>query len=167
MIREASINDCSRIAEIHVFSWRSAYKDFISMEYLINKLTVKIREEKFYEYFSDIHNNDKNYVFEEENVIKGFMTIGETRDEDKTEETFELHGIYIDPLFQRQKIGTKFVNKCLEEAINRRKKEITLWVFEKNNDSIQFYKKMGFEFDGKILRKETFNENAIRLIKKF
>jgi L-amino acid N-acyltransferase YncA len=133
------------------------------MEFLINKMTVKYREEKFIEYLSDKNNNDKTYVYEENNIIKGFMTIGDCRDEDKNNKTFELEGIYIDPLFQRQQIGTQFVNYCINDAKNKEKKEITLWVFEKNNDSIKFYKKMGFELDGKTKLMKTFNENAIRL----
>ena len=91
------------------------------------------------------------------------MTIGECRDDDKNNETFELCGIYIDPLFQRQYIGTKFVKYCIEEAQKKSKKEIILWVFEKNSDSIKFYNKMGFEIDGKKKEMKKFNENAIRM----
>ena len=111
---------------------------------------------------SDTNNIDKTYVFEENNMVKGFMTTGDSRDDDKNKDTFELYGIYIDPLFQRQKIGSKFVQECIKEAKNMDKKEITLWVFEKNTETIQFYKKMGFEFDGKIKYMEGLKENAIR-----
>ena len=110
MIREANINDCPRIVEIHVFGWRCAYSHFISMEFLINKMTVKKREKAFLEFLTNQDSNNKTYVFEENNLLKGFMTIGECRDNDKSKKTFELDGIFIDPLFQRQKIGTKFVN---------------------------------------------------------
>ena len=165
MIREANVTDSSRIAEIHVFGWRCAYKEFISMEFLFNKFTVKNREEKFKEYLLNANNNDKTYVFEENNIVKAFMTIGNCRDGDKNEDTFELDGIYVDPFFQRQKIGTKFVNYCIEEARNRNKKEITLWVFEKNIDSIAFYERMGFKTDGKTKIMEAFQEKAIRMNK--
>ena len=163
MIRLANINDCSRLAEIHVFTWRHAYRDFISKEYLINGITVKGREEKWQGYLSDTNSEDKTYVFEEDLIVKGFMTIGDCRDEDKDSNTFELHGIYVDPLFQRQKIGTKFANKCIEEAKSLERKEITLWVFEKNKSSISFYENIGFKPDGKIIVKERFNENAVRM----
>ena len=166
MIRKATTNDCPRIAEIHVFSWRYAYKDFISMEFLINKMTVQRREKVFLELISGQNGNDETYVFEENNIIKGFMTIGNCRDDDKGKETFELEGIYIDPLFQRQKIGSKLVNLCIEEALKQEKSEITLWVFEKNINSIKFYEKTGFKMDGKIKLMELFNENAIRMCRK-
>ena len=166
MIREAEIEDCSRIAEIHVFGWRSAYMEFISMEFLFSKFTVIKREEKFREYLSDKSGCNKTYVFEEDKIIKAFMTTGNCRDEDKSSKTFELEGIYVDPLFQRQKIGAQLVNYCIDEAISNDKNEITLWVFEKNIASINFYRKMGFAPDGKIKLMEAFNENAIRMSRK-
>ena len=163
MIREATPNDSPRIAEIHVFAWRCAYKEFIPMDFLINEMTVKSREKKFHEYLSDVNNSDETYVYEESNIVKGFLTMGDCRDDDKTNETFELMGIYIDPLFQRQHIGTQFVDYCIKNAVERGKKEITLWVFEKNTNSIAFYKKMGFELDGKTELRERYKENIIRM----
>jgi len=94
MIRKATINDCSRIAEIHVFGWRCAYRNFIPLEHLFNTMTVKKREEKFLEYLSVDESKDETYVYEEDKIVKGFMTIGDCRDDDKDKNTFELHGIY-------------------------------------------------------------------------
>jgi len=136
------------------------------LDYLINKMTVKKREEKFIEYLSVDEKTDETYVYEEDNIIKGFMTIGDCRDEDKDHNTFELWGIYIDPLFQRQHMGAKCVDYCVSEAIKRDKKEIVLWVFEKNKDSIEFYKKMGFSPDGKNKIYESVNEKGIRFSRK-
>jgi len=163
MIRIENIEDSSRMAEIHVFGWRCAYKDFISVDYLYNKFTVKIREEKFREYLSVKNDSEGNYVYEDQNVVKAILTIGNCRDDDKDNKTFELMGIYVDPLFQRQKIGTKLVDFCIKEAISKNKKEIVLWVFEKKEESIKFYEKMGFKKDGKKKLMESFNEYAIRM----
>ena len=134
------------------------------MDFLYNKMIVKNREEKFIEYLNVDERTDETYVYEEDNIIKGFMTIGDCRDDDKDRNTFELYGIYIDPLFQRQHIGTRLVEYCIQEAIKENKTEIVLWVFEKNKDSIEFYNKMGFSPDGKTKIYETFNERAIRFI---
>ena len=70
-------------------------------------------------------------LYEENNIVKGFMTIGDCRDEDKNKNTFELWGIYIEPLFQRKHIGTKLADHCLNEAIKNNKEEVVVWVFEK------------------------------------
>ena len=163
IIRKACIENAPRMAEIHVFGWRCAYKDFIPMDFLINKHTVNKREEKFREYLSGNNDYGETYVFEENNIIKAFMTIGNCRDEDKNNKTFELQGIYVDPLFQRQKTGTHLVEYCIKEARIKDKNEIVLWVFEKNYETIKFYKKKGFEKDGKSKLSEYFNENIIRM----
>jgi len=163
MIRIANIEDSSRMAEIHVFGWRCAYKDFISIDHLYNKFTVKNREEKFKEYLSVKNDNEGKYVYEDQNVVKAILTMGNCRDDDKDNRTFELMGLYVDPLFQRQKIGTKLVDYCIKEAINKNKEEIVLWVFEKNKKSIKFYEKMGFKKDGKKKLMEYFNEYEIRM----
>ena len=166
MIRLAKIEDSSRMAEINVFGWRCAYKHFISLEYLFKDFTVKNREKKFIEILSIENNPGKTYVFEENNIIKACMTIGNCNDKDKNEKTFELRAIYVDPLFQRQNIGRKLLNFCFEEAINKKKEKITLWVFEKNEESIKFYEKMGFFANGKEKMHEKLKENEIRMIKK-
>ena len=166
MIRKATIGDCLRIAEIHVFGWRCAYKNFIPLDFLFNTMTVKKHKEKWVEILVANEKTNETYVFEEDNILKGFMTIGDCRDDDKDENTFELWGIYIDPIFQRQHIGSTLVDYCIIEAIGRNKKEIIIWVFEKNKDSIEFYKKTGFSPDGENKIYETFNEKIIRFNRK-
>ena len=49
MIRLVKLEDSSRMAEINVFGWRCAYKNFISLEYLFKDFSVKSREKKFIE----------------------------------------------------------------------------------------------------------------------
>ena len=165
MIRKAHVDDNCRLAEIHVFGWRCAYKEFIPMEYLINKMTVKYREDRWRKILTEIDDSNVAYVYEENNIVKGFMTIGDCRDEDKTNKTFELWSLYIDPLFQRQHIGTKLMEYCITDAKNKEKQEIILWVLEKNKDAINFYNKLGFQFDGSTKILEVINEKEIRLRK--
>ena len=63
MIRKACINDSSRIAEIHVFSWRFAYKEFISMDFLINEMNVKKRDKIFHKDLSEENENIMSTIF--------------------------------------------------------------------------------------------------------
>ena len=166
MIRLAKIEDSSRMAEIAVSGWRCAYKHFISVEYLYKDLSVKNREKRFIEILSIENNPGRTYVFEEDSIVKAYMTIGNCQDDDKNEKTFELWVIYVDPFFQRQNVGKKLMEFCVNEAINKNKEEITVWVFEKNKESIKFYEKMGFIVDGKEKIHERHNENEIRMVKK-
>jgi len=49
MIRIAEIEDCSRLEVINVFAWCCAYSDFIPLDVLYNKFTIKSRENRFIE----------------------------------------------------------------------------------------------------------------------
>ena len=169
MIRKAVVNDSPRIAEIHVFGRRCALIEFIPIDDLFIKWTVKERDEKWKEYLSgkDLYYDDYGeiYVFEENDIIKAFMGISDCGDEDKKEKALDLQVIYVDPLFQRQRIGTQLMNFYMKEAMKKSKKEVVLWVYEKNIKAINFYKKMGFIFDGKFEIDEKFNERTLRMNK--
>jgi len=163
MIREANVNDSSRISEIKVFGWRCAYKDFISIDFLFNELSVKSSYEILVEIISNKEDSDKIFVYEEDNIVKGYMIMGDCLDYDKNYYTSELKEIYIDPLFQRQHIGTQLVKYIIQEAKNSEKREIIVWVFDKNKNAILFYEKMGFKVDGKTEKNIKYNEYKIRM----
>ena len=161
MIRRAVIEDASRIAEIHVFGWRSAYRGLISDEILFNILVSK-RTESFRKAISE--NIEETYVFDEDGIIKAFMTVGKSRNDDKND-AFELWGLYVEPLLKRQGIGTAMMNYCEKCAIERKYKDIILWVFKRNENSIMFYEKMGYQKEGKEEMIDRFNEIEVRYSK--
>ncbi len=94
MIRKAEAKDASRIAEVHIFAWRTEYKEIISESYLYNEISVSGRIKDYIDRKeNEIH---EMYVYEDKNIIKGFMKIRVAEDEDK-KESFELWGLYIEP----------------------------------------------------------------------
>ncbi len=144
MIRKVEKADLQRIAEIHVFGWRSAYRGIVPDDKLFNKMTVANHLEGAQKRY--IENGGENYVFDD-GIIKAMLTIGACRDEDKPN-AFELWGIYVEPLMKRQGIGTQLVQFCESQAKERGYKEICLYVLEKNLVGRNFYEKMGFKADG-------------------
>ena len=161
MIRKMTVEDAPRVAEIHVFSWREAYRGIISDDFLFNKIRVAKRQE----YFENamLKKAERSRVYDD-GIVKGFLTIGKCRDEDKPN-AFELWGIYIDPFFTRQGIGSQFMAHTLEAAKNCGFKEICLWVLEDNQRAIEFYKKHGFVPDGAFKFLEALNVNEIRMVR--
>ena len=151
--------DIPRAAEIHVFGWRCAYRGIIMDEVLFKDRTVAKSMERFAEYINNPASED--YVYDD-GLIKAFMTIGACRDEDKPN-SFELWGIYVEPLMKGLGIGSKMVAFCEKRARERGYNEITLWVLEKNEESRKFYEKMGFAPDGKKNPKDPWE---IRYVKK-
>ena len=60
------------------------------------------------------------------------------------EESLEIERIYIKSKFQKHGLGKYLFNKALELAVANNKKRIWLGVWEKNENALAFYKKMGF-----------------------
>ena len=69
MIRAMVLSDVPRVAEIHVFGWRSAYRGFISDDFLFKKMLVSKRIDVF---DNSVRNNaEENYVYDD-GIIKAF-----------------------------------------------------------------------------------------------
>ncbi len=142
MVRQATMNDAMRIAEIIIYGWRFAYSGLISETVLYKTLNVVKR----YNALIDVMNGDHGYyVYEEQDIVKGVFLIGDSREEGDSGDTLELVAIYVEPAFKYQGIGTKLIKACEVIATSRDKKEIKLWVLEDNMSSRAFYEKNGFK----------------------
>jgi ribosomal protein S18 acetylase RimI-like enzyme len=164
MIRIANRSDINRIAEIELIVNRINYKDILSQEFLYHKISYEYNKGWLNASFDDVE-NDKGieyYVIEEENIIKGYFSIGFSLDKDYE---CELINFMIDVPFQHNKFGTLLMDYCLKLARNRTKNIIGLKVFEKNNIAIKFYEKLGFNMASKCFS-EDLDINALRYIRK-
>jgi len=163
MIRKANSNESSRIADIQIFGWRNAYRGIIDDEILFKRLNIEKKSQMVRNVIEE--GIEEWYVFEEDNIIKGMMIIGNSRDEDK-EEAFELWAIYIDPLMMRMGIGKQMIEYCENIGRERKYKENILWVLEENIIGRNFYEKNGYEVDGIKKKIERLNAIEIRYCKK-
>ena len=127
MVRKATINDLSRIAEIQVFNYRLYfYPIFRSDEYYFDELRVPSLMQ---EYENSL---DSLYVYDD-GVVKGFI---------KIEGTY-IARLYVEPVLQNASIGSRL----LEYAVREHHAD-HLWVLEKNEPAIRFYKRHGFRATG-------------------
>jgi len=162
MIRPIELRDVPRAAEIHVFGWRSAYRGIVSDDFLFNHMIVSNRIDRFYEAVRN--NTEETYVFDD-GIIKAILTIGICRDTDKPK-SFELWGIYVEPLMKRQGIGSIMVRFCEEKAMDRGFTEVCLWVLKNNFGARPFYEKLGYLPDGNSKFIQFLNATEIRYCKK-
>ncbi|WP_058309052.1 GNAT family N-acetyltransferase [Gracilibacillus massiliensis] len=86
-----------------------------------------------------------------DNEIAGYLKVNTdgAQSEDMGKDALEIERIYIKKKFQKNGIGKLLLNKATEIAIQHNKKKIWLGVWEKNENAIAFYKKMGFIQTGK------------------
>ena len=138
MIRKATVEDISRIAEILVFVKRMNYRaifqnDAVSFGEI---QVIPVAEE-----YSDPKILENIRVYESDGIVKGLIRI-------VGKEVVEL---YVEHFFQGQGIGAELIEYAKEEFDVR-----SLWVLEKNTDAIRFYEANGFHItDNKKLEEGT------------
>ncbi len=164
MIREATVNDAGRIAEIEVFSSRFAYRNVVSDVCLYKDLSVENRIPVYQRWISE--NRFKLYVNEDPDtgIIKGMMGIGMCEDEDKTN-AFELHFIYVDPDYVRMGAGSEMLQFFENAGKEKGSTEYVIWVLEENGMGRSFYEKNNYHLDGKDKIFKRWNKREIRYVK--
>ncbi len=125
IIRRATKEDVSRIAEILVFAKRMKYRSIFNDDaYSFCKLQVLSVAEKY------IENGFLNNMFlYDDGIIKGLIRI----------EKDEIVELYVDHFFQGQGVGAELIEYAKENY-----PVSFLWTIEKNTDAIRFYEAHGF-----------------------
>jgi len=161
MVRKATGGDLARIAEIHICGWRFAYKGIFSdVELYKNRIVVRALrglEKQFNEGLEVLVYEDN-----ETGIIKGFIFHGNGKDKGK-ENSYEVYAMYLQPEFTNEGIGTTLMNQVIEIMKEKNKKELVVWVLEKNKIGRGFYKKYGFKEDGEIKEIKEWKEKEIRM----
>lgn len=127
MIRPSTAADIEKMLTIWLEGSKQSH-GFVKEEYW-QKMLPSVR--KYY------IPNTESYVFEDKHKIKGFIS---TIDEQY------IGALFVDPQYQRQKIGTKLIN-----YVKNMYPMLSLKVFTKNKDALRFYQKNGF----KIMSEQT------------
>ena len=163
MIREATINDSARTAEIDAVSSRYAYKNILSDECL-KELSVENRIPVHRRWITEKRFDMYVYEDPETGFIRGMMGIGMNEDDDK-QGAFELHFIYVDPDFLRMGIGTEMLRFFEQKGKEKGCREFVVWVLQENEMGRNFYEKNGYHPDGKEKIFKRWNQREIRYVK--
>lgn len=149
-VRHATRDDARPIAEVHVASWRHAYRGLLPDDYL-EKLSVDEREAQRLDWFADPRPRAGVLVAEDDaGRVVGFATFEPSRDDDAPEGTGEVPAIYVDPA----DVGTGIGRELFAETAAALRKagftRATLWVLEANASARRFYEKAGWTWDGSV-----------------
>ena len=140
-VRQATIADLSRIAEIVIFNYRlNFYPIFQNDDYYFNELQVS----KVAKQYEDVVGNMWVY---DDGAIKGVIQI----------ENSEIKKLFVEPALQGKSIGSYLLKYAIVEH-----KENTLWALEKNVNAIRFYKRHGFV----VSDEKKFEEDTIEYLVK-
>ena len=141
-VRQATIADLSRIAEIVIFNYRlNFYPIFQNDDYYFNELQVS----KVAKQCEDVVGNMWVY---DDGAIKGVIQI----------ENSEIKKLFVEPALQGKSIGSYLLKYAIVEH-----KANTLWALEKNARAIRFYKRHGFNVTTDKKLEEDTTEYLVRL----
>ena len=141
-VRQATIADLSRIAEIVIFNYRlNFYPIFQNDDYYFNELQVS----KVAKQYEDVVGNMWVY---DDGAIKGVIQI----------ENSEIKKLFVEPALQDKSIGSYLLKYAIVEH-----KANTLWALEKNVRAIRFYMRHGFNVTTDKKLEEDTTEYLVRL----
>ena len=163
MIREATINDSARTAEIDAVSSLYAYISILSEECL-RDLSVENRIPVHQRWIAEKRFGIYVYEDADTGIIKGMMGIGMCEDDDK-KGAFELHFLYVDPDYVRTGIGSELLRFFEQKGREKGCPEYIVWVLEENNMGKSFYEKHSYCADGKEKLFKRWNKREIRYVK--
>ena len=145
MIRKATTEDASRIAEISVFTKRINYRKIFQND------RISFGEIQVYplakEYIENPESLENIWVYEDE-FVKGMIHI----------EDNGIAELYVDSFFENQGIGGRLITFAIEE-----KNCDYLWVLEKNADARRFYETYGFTVTGEKQLQEGTEEYLVEM----
>ncbi|GAA4319853.1 GNAT family N-acetyltransferase [Streptomyces venetus] len=147
-IREMTLADCDRVAEIRVGGWQSAYRGLIPQSYL-DGLSVREDAERRRTHLTRSDGSVVNLVAEGTGgEITGWACHGPYRDGEALTPDAELYALYVHPDRVGQGVGrallTESVTRCSAAGHDR----MLLWVLQENSRARRFYERAGFHADG-------------------
>lgn len=139
-IREAKPEDAAQIAEVHIKSWRQAYKGVIHQSYLDNGLDINERTKRW----RDNLNKSRKGTFLafDSETLAGFCTVGKSRDNGYSDYG-ELFAIYLDPSYFGKGVGKALFKYSLEYVIAQGFKQMFVNVLNDNKIGRDFYERLG------------------------
>lgn len=161
-IRAATPADAEAIAQVHVESWRHAYRDILSTKFLAG-LSVEKRQAMWSD--SIAKGLPHILVAELNGQVVGFSAIGPCRDEGSPPTSFEIWAIYLSQRCWSKGHGRELWLASREIAVVRGACSISLWVIANNERAIKFYRSAGFMPEANSLKPLGFGGGQINEVR--
>ncbi len=156
-ISQATPNDASAIAGVHVATWRATYAGIIPHEFLAS-LSTEQRSQFWRERIENPALSACLFVATtpQEGVV-GFVAGGPERTQDP-EYTGEVHAIYVLPSRQGIGLGRRLFRAAARALADAQLRSLLVWVLEAN-PSRGFYESLG----GRQVRRRTIEIGGAQL----
>ncbi len=141
-IRAAESGDADAIARVHVDAWRAAYRRIIDDAYL-DGLSAE-RRAAAWRASLERGPPPETLVAVHEHACAGWICHDRSRDADDAARAGEIWAIYVSPERWRGGIGRALVQHAERALAARGLHACTVWVLERNDPAIAFYRAQGF-----------------------
>ncbi|MBI4624550.1 MAG: GNAT family N-acetyltransferase [Verrucomicrobia bacterium] len=142
MKRAATVADAVAMAEVHVASWRAAYKGILP-DNLLDGLSIESRRQMWRSCMEE--KKCRCFVWLIDGEVAAFAAIGPARDDDlRDSNALELYAIHFRPGWCGLGLGTIFWQEIEKEIEGN---TVVLWVLEQNARARRFYGKNGFTLE--------------------
>ncbi|MEC0204448.1 GNAT family N-acetyltransferase [Paenibacillus lautus] len=143
-IKKCSLEDSGLLQEISVETFNETFKDQNSPENMKAYLERAFNINQLEKEVSNI--SSEFYFIYANGEIAGYLKVNthDAQTEMMGNDSLEIERIYVKGKFHKHGLGKFLLNKAVEIAMERNKKSIWLGVWERNENAIAFYKKMGF-----------------------
>jgi diamine N-acetyltransferase len=143
-IERCTLEDLHQLQEVSYETFNETFKNQNTPEnmdaYLEKAFNLKQLEE-------ELSNPSSQFFFVYfKNDLAGYLkvNINDAQSEEMDDDYLEIERIYIKNHFHKLGLGKYLLNMAMEIAMESNKKKIWLGVWERNENAIAFYKKMGF-----------------------
>ncbi|WP_088344929.1 GNAT family N-acetyltransferase [Bacillus cereus] len=143
-IKKGTLEDLYTLQEISYETFNETFKGQNSPQNMIAYLEKAFNLKQLEKELSNVASQFFFVYFN--NEVAGYLKVNtnDAQSEEMGDESLEIERIYIKGEFQKHGLGKYLLNKSIEIAMEHNKKKIWLGVWEKNENAIAFYKKMGF-----------------------
>jgi ribosomal protein S18 acetylase RimI-like enzyme len=143
-IKKCTREDVQLLQNISIETFNDTFKDQNSAESMKAYLERAFHSKQLEKELSNISSQFYFIYYNEE--LAGYLKVNmnDAQSEKIGDESLEIERIYIRYKFQGKGLGKYLLNKSVEIAIGQNKKLIWLGVWEKNENAMAFYKRMGF-----------------------
>lgn len=143
-IRPARPGDAAAIAEVHVESWRTAYRGMVPQR-VLDGLSVQRRTVFWTALLAD-PGEARTWVAERDGAIVGFAGTTIIKEPDGLRPALET--IYVLAEARGQGIGRRLIEAAMADLTERGFRSVTLWVLTANVRARRFYERHGWRPDG-------------------
>jgi L-amino acid N-acyltransferase YncA len=145
-IRPATPEDARAIAEVHVASWRWAYRDILPAA-VLDGLSVEARADMWASVLAEARERSVVLVATDAGALVGFGSAGPSREPDAADATAELFTLYLLEAATGRGTGRALFAAVLEAVRDLGYERAVLWVLEANEPTRRFYEAAGWRDD--------------------